>query len=236
MTQKTKQPERNGWIRLWRELKKKPVWIESKKDRRLILITLLLMVCYEKEDATWSGKPIILKPGSMVTSLDEIREEAAEDISIQSVRSALDKFENVYEFITQKTTNTGRMITILNWNKYQQDGKTSQQTEEQRENADKLYLFYIEKIEPTRKTRVRAVANILKHSKKHSFKNMALAVVNYKPDALSRDPEFRKDPANFFGVNDPYFRAFLPGNYKKDVYTPTPVVILTDEKLKELNS
>lgn len=238
MTKKTKQPERNGWIRLWRKLGEKRIWLKTTPEQKTLMVALLIMVCYEKEDAVWKGKTIVLKPGSMIASLEEIRKFAGRNISTQNVRSALDLFENKYEFISQSVTKTGRIITILNWKEYQQDGQTSQQSEEQRENAEKLCSFYIEKIEPAknRRTKVRAIANILKHSKKHSFRNMANAVVNYTKTALGYDPEFRKDPANFFGINDPYFRAFLPGNFKDDVYVPSSPVVLTDEKLKELNA
>jgi len=232
--------ERNGWIRLWRKLHKKRIWEQSTPEHKVIMITLLLMVCYESEEDVWDGQPIVLNPGSIITSLEDIKANAGKDISIQNIRSALDNFENKYEFLTQKATKAGRLITILNWNEYQHDGKTVQQSEQQKENSEKLYYFYMEKIEPARKTKVRAIANILKHSKKYSFKDLARAVVNYKTTAITYSPEYRKDPANFFGVNEPFFKDYLPGNFQKqkdnNINVMSSPPILTDEKLRELNA
>jgi hypothetical protein len=198
------------------------------------------MVCYESEEDVWDGQPIVLNPGSIITSLEDIKANAGKDISIQNIRSALDNFENKYEFLTQKATKVGRLITILNWNEYQHDGKTVQQSDQQKENSEKLYYFYMEKIEPARKTKVRAIANILKHSKKYSFKDLAKAVVNYKPIALAYSPEYRKDPANFFGVNETFFKDYLPGNFQKqkdnNINVMSSPPILTNEKLRELNA
>jgi len=231
--------ERNGWIRLWRKLHKKRIWEQSTSEHKVIMITLLLMVCYEPEESVWNGNAIMLKPGSIITSLEDIKTQAGKDISIQNIRSALDSFENKYEFIKQEATKVGRLITILNWKEYQHDGETVQQSEQQRENAEKLYHFYIEKIEPVRKTKVRAIANILKHSKKYSFKDLARAVVNYKSTVITYSPEYRKDPANFFGVNETFFKDYLPENFQKqkdNINVMSNPPILTDERIRELNA
>lgn len=235
---KTPNSEKNGWIFLWRKLFEKRIWLQSTKEHKVIMITLLLMASYKKESADWNGKPIILKSGSIITNLEEIREQSGKDISIQNVRTALENFENKYEFLTQKVTNTGRYITICNWKQYQQHqrgNKANQQTDQQKENSQKLYYFYLEKIEPIRKTKIRTIANILRHAKKYSFKDLARAVANYKT-VMPRDITYRKDPANFFGVNEPYFKDFLPENFGKvDEREQAVPVALTDEKLRELN-
>ena len=232
---KTSQSEKNGWIFLWRKLFEKRIWLQSTKEHKVIMITLLLMASYKKKSADWNGKPVILKPGSMITNLEKIREQSGKDISVQNVRTALDNFEDKYEFLTQEVTSAGRYITILNWKKYQCSDKPNQQTDQQKENAQKLYYFYLEKIEPIRKTKIRTISNILRHAKKYSFKDLARAVANYKT-VMPRDITYRKDPANFFGVNEPYFKDFLPENFGKvDVREQAVPVALTDEKLRELN-
>jgi len=235
----------DGWIRLWRRLLEKRIWKESKPKHKVIITTLLLMVNFEPREDTWNGKEITLKAGQMIVSLDDIQKAAGIEISVQNVRTALDNFEKKFEFITQQSTNAGRLITILNWNEYQHDGLTAQQTEQQKENAEKLYQYYVVKIQPAsnRKTKGRAINNILKHAKKYEFRDMAKAILNYQPKAMAYDREFRKDPANFFGVNEPYFKDFLPGAYRKEDhqnghesdYRSAPD-LLTPEKLQELNA
>lgn len=230
---------KDGWIRLWRKLLKKRAWVESGPKHKTILITILLMVNFEKKDTFWNGKAVSLNPGSMITSLEDIRDAAGKDISIQNVRSGLERFDTRYEFLKQEATNTGRLITILNWKEYQHDGQTNQQTEKEIENAGKLYDFYVKKVQPEKKVRGIAIHNILHHAKKYSFKDMAVAVSNYDTIAKRYEPEFRKRPSNFFGINEPYFKDFLPGIFipKKNVPEGRALPdMLTPEKLRELNA
>lgn len=118
------------------------------------------------------------------------------------------------------------------------------ETKQRKDYSERLYKFYLEKIGPLRKTKSKAIKNILTHSRKYDFKDMAKAVNNYKPEAMARDKEYRKDPANFFDTTgEPYFRDYLPGVfvpkrlsvYSDTDYRPHPE-ILTTERLRELNS
>lgn len=230
----------DGWLRLWRRLLKKKSWTETTPEHKIILITLLLMVNYESSNAKWNGKEIILNPGQMIASLDDIKNNAGRNISIQNVRSALDNLENKFDFLKKETLPAGHLITILNWKEYQRDDLTVEESQKKLENAEKLYDYYIEKIKPEKKSKARAISNILKHSKKFEFKDMARAVLNYMPKALGFDPGFRKDPANFFGVNEPYFKDFMPGKFIKDEVNGNSIrtqpAELTPERLKELNA
>lgn len=54
----------------------------------------------------------------MVTSIAKIKANCGEDISEGAVRCALNKLEK-YGFITNTATKTGRLITVVNWGKYQ---------------------------------------------------------------------------------------------------------------------
>jgi len=76
-----------------------------------------------------------------------------------------------------------------------------------------LYTFYLQKIDPKEKTRQRALSNISHHLKKHSAEDLKQAISNYKTIASTREPKFRKNPANFFGKREPYFIDFLPKNF-----------------------
>jgi len=77
-----------------------------------------------------------------------------------------------------------------------------------------MYVFYLKEISPEEKTKQRAVSNIESHLKKYSFEKLRQSILNYKPVALKREPEYRKNPANFFGKREKYFIDYLPGNFE----------------------
>lgn len=110
--------DKNGWIKLYRQLMKKAIWKCSTPEQKVILITLLLMADHEGNEWEWQGKKYKTEPGQFITSLKSIAEEAGKGISIQNVRTSLNKFKK-YEFLTYESTKTGRLITIVNWHIYQ---------------------------------------------------------------------------------------------------------------------
>lgn len=107
-----------GWIKLHRTLIEKPIWKCSTQEQKVILITLLLMANHKPNEWEWNGQKYTLQSGEFITSLKSIAEKAGSGISIQNVRTAIDKFEK-YEFLTNKSTNKNRLITIVNWEFYQ---------------------------------------------------------------------------------------------------------------------
>lgn len=109
-----------GWIKLHRALMEKVIWQNSSSEQKAILITLLMLANHQTKEWEWQGKKFVAKPGQFITSLDSIAKKAGKDISIQNVRSALKKFKK-YDFLTDESTKTGRLISITNWNVYQEE-------------------------------------------------------------------------------------------------------------------
>lgn len=107
-----------GWIKLWRELLNKPIWKQSTPEQKAILITLLLMANHAPNEWEWKGEKFMTEPGQFVTSLKSIKANAGKGISIKNVRTALVRFEKL-EFLANKGTKMGRLITITNWGDYQ---------------------------------------------------------------------------------------------------------------------
>ena len=107
-----------GWVKLHRCLFNKAIWQNSTPEQKVILITLLGMANHSGREWEWKGKQFKAEPGMLVTSLDSICTRCGKGISVQNVRSALNKFEK-YEFLTQEVTKTGRLINIVNWGVYQ---------------------------------------------------------------------------------------------------------------------
>jgi phage replication O-like protein O len=80
--------------------------------------------------------------------------------------------------------------------------------------VDFLYNFYKTEISPLRKSSTRAKENISYYLKKYSFEDLKKSIENYKITIDGTDPQFRKDPANFFGKLDKYFLDYLPENFE----------------------
>lgn len=117
-----------GYIKLYRELMDKAIWTQSTPEQKVILITILMMANHEEKQWIWKGKKYKCKPGQFITSLDGIAKRSGSDISVQNVRTALVKFEKL-EFLTNKSTKTGRLITIVNWGNFQgRDGSPNKAT------------------------------------------------------------------------------------------------------------
>ena len=120
-----------GWIKLYRDLGDKPIWLESTSDQRSVLMALLMMVNYEPNKWEWQGKQYECMPGQVITSLPKIAERSGKGVSIQNVRTALKRFEKL-GFLTDESTNKNRLITIVNWAIYQgSDDEPNRQTNKQ---------------------------------------------------------------------------------------------------------
>ncbi|MCI0499529.1 MAG: hypothetical protein L0Y36_07595 [Planctomycetales bacterium] len=71
----------------------------------------------------WQGKPYICRPGQMITSLKNIQEKTGKHITLFQIRHALKRFESM-GFLVCKSSKTGRLITLCNWNTYQSGDET----------------------------------------------------------------------------------------------------------------
>lgn len=114
-----------GYIKLYRKMQKSPLYKSLNSKQRDIMINLLLMANHEENRWIFDGKEYNLKPGQMITSLEGIKEKCAKDVSIQNIRTCLLKLEKG-GFLTNKSTNKNRLITIENWELYQSNSKNQQ--------------------------------------------------------------------------------------------------------------
>jgi hypothetical protein len=106
-----------GWIKLHRCLMEKAIWRCSSPEHKSILITLLMMANHEDKQWVWNGKKYLCRPGQFITSLSSIALNSG--TSIQNVRTALKNFQEKYDFLTNESTKQNRLITITNWDTYQ---------------------------------------------------------------------------------------------------------------------
>ncbi|MCX7749346.1 MAG: hypothetical protein N2645_21005 [Clostridia bacterium] len=107
-----------GYIKIWRELFTKPIWVNSTPEQKTILITLLSMANFKENEWEWKGEKYKCKPGQFVTSLESIAKACGKGVTVQNVKTAIKRFKK-FDFLTNESTNTGRLITIVNWGVYQ---------------------------------------------------------------------------------------------------------------------
>jgi hypothetical protein len=125
----------SGWIRLYRKVQHSDMYRSLNSKQRDVMTQCLLLANHKGNTWEWNGQVITCNPGQFITSLDSLKEFCAKDVSIQNIRTALLKLEK-WQFLTNKSTKTGRLITIINWDSYQQDQQSYQQSSQQRPNKE----------------------------------------------------------------------------------------------------
>jgi len=99
-----------GWIKLHRGLLDWEWYDDSNCFRLFIHLILTVNI----KDKKWRG--IIIKKGQIVTGRNKLSSETG--LSVQQVRTALQKLGKTNEITTQKTP-VGTVFTVVNWKKYQ---------------------------------------------------------------------------------------------------------------------
>lgn len=119
----------DGWIKLHRCLLEKAVW-QLNDAQRIVFITILLLANHKGKQWFWKGTQFNAEPGQFVTSLPKLSKTSR--VSVQSVRTALDNLKKL-DFLTYESTDTGRLITVNNWEFYQriENESTDKSTDDQ---------------------------------------------------------------------------------------------------------
>jgi hypothetical protein len=216
-----------GYVRLYR--KSLDSGLIRNHNAWILFTYCLLKATHKQYKAVVGNQEIFLKPGQLIFGRRLASEETG--LSEQQIRTAL-RILAIFGILTIKSTNKFSIITIVNWDVYQkEDGQSNQQinqqstsnqphtkTKEHKNNnnntATEIFDFYLIEIEPAERTKQRALSNIQSHLKKYSLDDLKQSIRNYAGIALTREPNFRKDPANFFGKRDPAFIDYLPENFQ----------------------
>lgn len=129
-----------GWIKLHRKLLDNPIIVKD-SDYLSVWIYVLLNATHKEYDTLFQGKRITLKKGQLITGRKSISEKLK--INESKVQRILKTLENEQQ-IKQQKGNKNRLITILSWDKYQQDEQQIEQqvnnnrtTSEQQVNTNK---------------------------------------------------------------------------------------------------
>ena len=116
----------NGWIKLYRCLMDKPIWLNSTPEQINILFAILMLANHEGKEWEWKGKKFKVNSGQFITSSTKLAEKCGVGITRQNVRTALKRFEKL-GFLTYESTKSGILITIVNWGIYQGEGDAPNQ-------------------------------------------------------------------------------------------------------------
>lgn len=116
-----------GWIKLHRKLLDNPVTMKD-TDHLAVWIYLLLNASHNGHPALFKGEKIMLKPGQLITGRKSIA--LALHIDESKVERILKSLKSEQQ-IEQQTSSKNRLISITNWEFYQQ---SEQQIEQQVNN------------------------------------------------------------------------------------------------------
>jgi D-alanyl-D-alanine dipeptidase len=214
-------------------------------------MVILLMANHKENQWEFKGEIYTVGPGQFVTSLDSIKQNCAKDVSIQNIRTALLKLEK-WGFLTSKSTNKNRLITVVNWEVYQPQEK-NQQTDQQATNKqlttnknvkneeknnndqpggrsknvypddfERFWSVYPKKIE-----KKKALSLWKARTKEISKENLMIAAQNYAKhcEIKGTDPDYIKYPSTFLSkkMDYQYWIEYKPEKQKsKSNVTPFP--------------
>lgn len=123
----------DGYIKLHRKILDNPVVCKD-AEYFSVWLYLLLNATHKEFPALFKGEKIILQPGQLITGRLSIAEQF--NISESKVKRILISLENDQQ-IERQRSNQNSLITILNWNTYQQsDQQNDQPVTSQRPASD----------------------------------------------------------------------------------------------------
>ena len=105
----------NGWVKIHRKILEKGYFKKSAYVH--LWLYLLLKANHEPKEFMWNNEIIHIKEGQLLTGRKELSE--ATGISDSTIERILEHFEKNGHQIEQQKTTKFRVITILNWSKYQ---------------------------------------------------------------------------------------------------------------------
>ena len=112
----------DGWVKLHRKFVNWE-WFTDYKTSHLFLYLLLSA---NHKESNWRGQTV--KRGQLITGRKSLSEKTG--LSEQSIRTCLDRLKSTNE-ITIKTTNKNSIITVLNYDLYQNKESDNQQNNQQ---------------------------------------------------------------------------------------------------------
>lgn len=137
-----------GWIKIHRKILDNPI-ICKDSDYLSVWIYLLLNATHKEIPALFKGERITLQQGQLITGRKSIASKLK--ISESKIYRIINEFKSEHQ-IEQQTSNKNSLITILNWNKYQQNEQQNETqmnnkrtTSEHKQECKEIYLYLFNK-------------------------------------------------------------------------------------------
>ena len=108
----------SGWIKVHRRILNSVFYKSLLGKQRDVIITILLMADHEEKEWIYKGKKYKTLPGQVFSSLQGIANMCGKDCTRETVRTTIIHAEQ-YGFLTKETHKTHTLITIENWETYQ---------------------------------------------------------------------------------------------------------------------
>lgn len=135
------------------------------------------------------------------------------DHDLREKRRAAGRLGGNPNLLNQKDNQSGKQKPTPSSSTSSSTSTSNQKGKQNGGSVLKIHKSYLEQISPVNVSSVRSKSNIEKLLKNHPETELLIAVNNYAATIADRDPQFRKDPANFFGPREKYYFDFLPENF-----------------------
>ena len=112
-----------GWIKIHRKMLDNPVVFKD-PDHLAVWMYLLLTASHKKHKTIFGGKPVYLEAGQLITGRKKISDVTG--VNPSKVKRILNLFKTDQQ-IDQQATRYGSIITILEWDRYQENDQPNDQ-------------------------------------------------------------------------------------------------------------
>ena len=162
-----------GWIKLHRKILNSDMYVQLTSKQRDVLIQCLLLANHEEKEWEWGGKIYKCKAGQFITSLEKLSIRCSKDVTMSVLRTSLKKLE-MWGFLTNESTKTGRLVTICKWETYQSKDIESNKDDDKQMTNDRQT---IDKQMTTNKNDKELIKNN-KENKIYRFKKPTVEIIN----------------------------------------------------------
>lgn len=127
--------KQKGWIKLYREILDNPTVMKD-GDHLAVWVWLLMNATSKRKPVRFGGEQIYLNPGELTTGRRKIAK--ALNISEYKVQRILSMFEESNQ-ISQQTDRQCRLISIINWDKFQVHNGFNENTQKNKKTAQQTH-------------------------------------------------------------------------------------------------